>query len=174
MGKEKVKTYNYYVKLINKLKKHMKNSEYIDFYTTYDKFNNLICLITKLDINTIDVNIPIDIRIIIGDRNDTYINASYYQGKCGILYLEEFVSGSMRNGYGSIMLENLNYIINNINNELNNYNKNRKDNEFKLIQIIKGKAIPFKSIISQSDLNKLYLKYGFEVNEDNYLFKNRE
>ena len=91
-NKEKIKTYNYYVKLINKLKKHMRLSEYIDFYTAYDKFDNLVCLITKFDINKIDINIPIDIRIIIGDKKDTYINASYYQGKCGILYLEEFVS----------------------------------------------------------------------------------
>ena len=173
-NKEKIKTYNYYVKLINKLKKHMRLSEYIDFYTAYDKFDNLVCLITKFDINKIDINIPIDIRVIIGDKKDTYINASYYQGKCGILYLEEFVSGSRRNGYGSMMLENLNLIVNNINNELNNYNKSRKTNKFKLIQIIKGKSIPFKSIISQDDLNKLYLKYGFKVDEDNYLFKNRE
>ena len=173
-NKEKIKTYNYYVKLINKLKKHMRLSEYIDFYTAYDKFDNLVCLITKFDINKIDINIPIDIRIIIGDKKDTYIYASYYQGKCGILYLEEFVSESRRNGYGSMMLENLNLIVNNINNELNNYNKSRKTNNFKLIQIIKGKSIPFKSIISQDDLNKLYLKYGFKVDEDNYLFKNRE
>lgn len=173
-NKEIIKNYNYYVKLINKLKKYVKNNEYIDFYTSYDKFNNLICLITKFDINTIDINIPIEMRIIVGDKKDTYIKASYYQGKCGILYLEEFVSKSRKNGYGSIMLENLDYIINNINNELNNYNKNIKDNKFKLIQIIKGKAIPFKSVISQKDLNKLYLKYGFEVDKDNYLFKNRE
>ena len=88
--------------------------------------------------------------------------------------MEEFASESRRNGYGSMMLENLNLIVNNINNELNNYNKSRKTNKFKLIQIIKGKSIPFKSIISQDDLNKLYLKYGFKVDEDNYLFKNRE
>ena len=169
-----VKIYNYYVKLINKLKKYIKDSNYIDFYTKYDKFNNLVCLVTKFDVNEIDINIPIDIRVIIGDKNDTYIRGSYYEGKCGILYLEEFVSESRRNGYGSMMLENLNLIVNNINNELNNYNKSRKTNKFKLIQIIKGKSIPFKSIISQDDLNKLYLKYGFKVDEDNYLFKNRE
>lgn len=169
-----VKIYNYYVKLINKLKKYIKDSNYIDFYTKYDKFNNLVCLVTKFDVNEIDINIPIDIRVIIGDKNDTYIRGSYYEGKCGILYLEEFSSGSRRNGYGSMLLENLNYIVDNINNKLSSYNACNKSYNFKLINLIKGRAIPFKSVISQEDLNRLYLKYGFKVDKDNYLLKNRE
>lgn len=169
-----VKIYNYYVKLINKLKKYIKDSNYIDFYTKYDKFNNLVCLVTKFYINEIDINIPIDIRVIIGDKNDTYIRGSYYEGKCGILYLEEFSSGSRRNGYGSMLLENLNYIVDNINNKLSIHNKCNKSYNFKLIKLLKGRAIPFKSVISQEDLNRLYLKYGFKVDEDNYLLKNRE
>ena len=169
-----VKIYNYYVKLINKLKKYIKDSNYIDFYTKYDKFNNLVCLVTKFDVNEIDINIPIDIRVIIGDKNDTYIRGSYYEGKCGILYLEEFSSGSRRNGYGSMLLENLNYIVDNINNKLSSHNKCNKNYNFKLINLIKGRAIPFKSVISQEDLNRLYLKYGFKVDDDNYLLKNRE
>lgn len=169
-----VKIYNYYVKLINKLKKYIKDSNYIDFYTKYDKFNNLVCLVTKFDVNEIDINIPIDIRVIIGDKNDTYIRGSYYEGKCGILYLEEFSSGSRRNGYGSMLLENLNYIVDNINNKLSIHNKCNKSYNFKLIKLLKGRAIPFKSVISQEDLNRLYLKYGFKVDEDNYLLKNRE
>ena len=169
-----VKIYNYYVKLINKLKKYIKDSNYIDFYTKYDKFNNLVCLVTKFYINEIDINIPIDIRVIIGDKNDTYIRGSYYEGKCGILYLEEFSSGSRRNGYGAMLLENLNYIVDNINNKLSSHNKCNKNYNFKLINLIKGRAIPFKSVISQEDLNRLYLKYGFKVDKDNYLLKNRE
>ena len=169
-----VKIYNYYVKLINKLKKYIKDSNYIDFYTKYDKFNNLVCLVTKFYINEIDINIPIDIRVIIGDKNDTYIRGSYYEGKCGILYLEEFSSGSRRNGYGSMLLENLNYIVDNINNKLSIHNKCNKSYNFKLIKLLKGRAIPFKSVISQEDLNRLYLKYGFKVDKDNYLLKNRE
>ena len=169
-----VKIYNYYVKLINKLKKYIKDSNYIDFYTKYDKFNNLVCLVTKFDVNEIDINIPIDIRVIIGDKNDTYIRGSYYEGKCGILYLEEFSSGSRRNGYGSMLLENLNYIVDNINNKLSSHNKCNKNYNFKLINLIKGRAIPFINVISQEDLNRLYLKYGFKVDKDNYLLKNRE
>ena len=169
-----VKIYNYYVKLINKLKKYIKDSNYIDFYTKYDKFNNLVCLVTKFNINEIDINIPIDIRVIIGDKNDTYIRGSYYEGKCGILYLEEFSSGSRRNGYGSMLLDNLNYIVDNINNKLSSHNKCNKNCNFKLINIIKGRAIPFINVISQEDLNRLYLKYGFKVDKDNYLLKNRE
>ena len=169
-----VKIYNYYVKLINKLKKYIKDSNYIDFYTKYDKFNNLVCLVTKFDVNEIDINIPIDIRVIIGDKNDTYIRGSYYEGKCGILYLEEFSSGSRSNGYGAMLLENLNYIVDNINNKLSSHNKCNKNYNFKLINLIKGRAIPFKSVISQEDLKRLYLKYGFKVDKDNYLLKNRE
>ena len=47
-------------------------------------------------------------------------------------------------------------------------------NNFKPIKIIKGRAIPFKSVISQEDLNKLYTKYGFKIDNNNYLLKNRE
>ncbi|WP_296647685.1 hypothetical protein, partial [Romboutsia sp. 13368] len=159
---------------IKKLKKYIKDLNDVQFFTRYDKFNNLVCLITKFDINKIDINIPIDIRIIIGDKKDTYINASYYQGKCGILYLEEFVSGSRQNGYGSMMLENLNCIVNNINSRLKNYNNYSETYNFKPIKVLKGKAIPFQSVISQECLNNLYTRYGFKVDKDNYLFKNRE
>ena len=171
---EKVKEYNYYVKLIKKLKKHIKDSSDIQFYTRYDKFNNLVCLVSKFDINQIDINLNIDIRIIIGDKYDTYMKATYYQEKCGILYLEEFVSGNRKNGYGSMLLDNLNFIIDNINSRLKNYNNYSETYNFKPIKILKGKAIPFKSVISQEDLNKLYTKYGFKIDNNNYLLKNRE
>ncbi len=171
---EKIKDYNYYVKLIKKLKKYIKDSKDVEFYTRYDKFNNLVCLISKFDINQIDINLNIDIRIIIGDKYDTYMKATYYQETCGILYLEEFESGSRNNGYGSMLLENLNFIIDNINIRLINYNDYSKTYNFKPIKILKGRAIPFKSVISQEDLNKLYTKYGFKIDNDNYLLKNRE
>ena len=173
-NEEKLKDYNYYVKLIKKLKKYVKNSNDVEFYTKYDKFNNLVCLISKFDINQIDINIPIDIRIIIGDKYDTYMKTTYYQGKYGILYLEEFESGSRNNGYGSMLLDNLNFIIDNINIRLNNYNNYSKFYNFKPIKILKGRVIPFKSVITQEDLNKLYTKYGFKIDNDNYLLKNRE
>ena len=171
---ELLKSYNYYVKLIKKLKKYIKDSDDVEFYTRYDKFNNLVCLISKFDINQIDINLNIDIRIIIGDKYDTYMRSTYYKGKYGILYLEEFESGSRNNGYGSMLLDNLNFIIDNINIRLKNYNNYSETYSFKPIKILKGKAIPFKSVISQEDLNKLYTKYGFKIDNDNYLFKNRE
>ena len=84
------------------------------------------------------------------------------------------MSGSRKNGYGSMLLDNLNFIIDNINNVLKNYNKYSKDYNFKPIKILKGKAIPYKSVISQDELNKLYIKHGFQIDKNNYLFKNRE
>lgn len=173
-NEEKLKSYNYYVRLTKKVKKYIKDFTDIVFYTNYDKFNNLVCIISKFDINKIDINLNIDIRIIIGDKQDTYIKATYYEEKCGILYLEEFMSGSRKNGYGSMLLDNLNFIIDNINNVLKNYNKYSKDYNFKPIKILKGKAIPYKSVITQDELNKLYIKHGFQIDNNNYLFKNRE
>ena len=173
-SEEKLKSYNYYVKLTKKVKKYIKDFNDIVFYTTYDKFNNLVCIVSKFDINKIDINLNIDIRIIIGDKQDTYMKATYYEEKCGILYLEEFMSSSRNNGYGSMLLDNLNFIIDNINDILKKYNKYSESYNFKPIKIIKGKAIPYQSIISQKALNKLYIKYGFEIDNNNYLFKNRE
>ena len=59
------------------MKKHIKDSSDIQIYTRYDKFNNLVCLVSKFDINQIDINLNIDIRIIIGDKYDTYMKATY-------------------------------------------------------------------------------------------------
>lgn len=173
-NEEHLKNYNYYIKLIKKLKNYIKNSNDVEFYTRYDKFNNIVCLISKFDINQIEINLPIDIRIIVGDKYDTYMRTTYYKGKYGILYLEEFESGSRNNGYGSMLLDNLNLIVDNINIRLSNYNNYSEIYNFKPIKILKGRAIPFKSVISQEDLNKLYTKYGFKIDNDNYLLKNRE
>jgi len=173
-SEEKFKDYNYYVKLIKKLKKYMKDLNDVQFFTRYDKFNNLVCLISNFDINQIDINLKIDIRILIGDKYDTYMKSRYYEEKCGILYLEEFVSGSRNNGYGSMLLDNLDFIIDNINTRLKNYNNYSETYNFKPIKIIKGKAIPFKSVISQESLNNLYTRYGFKIDNNNYLLKNRE
>lgn len=173
-NEEHLKNYNYYIKLIKKLKNYIKNSNDVEFYTRYDKFNNIVCLISKFDINQIEINLPIDIRIIVGDKYDTYMRTTYYKGKYGILYLEEFESGSRNNGYGSMLLDNLNLIVDNINIRLSNYNNYSEIYNFKPIKILKGRAIPFKSVISQEDLNKLYTKYGFKIYNDNYLLKNRE
>lgn len=169
-----LKSYTYYVKLIKKLKIYLKNSNDVKFFSQYDAFSQLVCIVIDININKIEINIPIDIRVIIGDKKDTYMKCAYYQSKCGILYLEEFVSSSRRYGYGSMLLDNLDYIVNNINISLNNYNKYSEEYKFKPIEVLTGRAIPFKSVISQYDLNKLYTKYGFKIDNNNYLFKNRE
>lgn len=71
------------------------------------------------------------------------MKATYYQEKCGILYLEEFVSGNRKNGYGSMLLDNLNFIIDNINSRLKNYNNYSETYNFKPIKIPKGKSNTF-------------------------------
>ncbi|WP_270506975.1 hypothetical protein, partial [Paraclostridium sordellii] len=59
----------------------------------------------------------------------------------------------------------LDYIVNKINTILDYYNHYNDNCIFNYIQYIEGIAIPFKSIISQENLNKIYRKYGFTINE---------
>ncbi|WP_270659274.1 hypothetical protein, partial [Paraclostridium bifermentans] len=66
-----------------------------------------------------------------------------------------------------IILENLDYIVKKINIKLDLYNHYFEDYTFNYIKRIEGVAIPSKSIITQESLNKIYRKYGFEVDEKN-------
>lgn len=163
-----VKEYNYYAKLTKKVKKYIKTDEDIIFNTYKDKRGKIICLLIKFDINKMEIFMPIDIRIITGDTKDTFMDCTYYNlEKEGKLYIKEFSSGKPRNGYGKIILKNIENIIENINLKLDSYNHYSNDYKFNYIKIIEGMAIPTKTIISQKELNKLYRKYGFFVDEKN-------
>ena len=167
-NKHIITTYNYYVKLTKKIKKCLKTEEDIIFEVKEDNFNRMICLIVKLIKSEMEIFMPIDIRVFTGDTKDTYMDCSYYNLEDGgTLYIKEFTSGKPNHGYGKIILENLNYIANKINMRLDSYNHYFEDYKFNYINKIEGIAIPSKSIITQESLNKIYRKYGFEVDEQN-------
>lgn len=73
-----------------------------------------------------------------------------------------------------MLIDNLSFIIDNINIKLINYNNYNETYNFKPIKIQRKILMSFKLIISKEDLNKLYIKYGFKIDNNNYLLKNRE
>ncbi|GAA0862045.1 hypothetical protein [Paraclostridium tenue] len=163
-----INTYNYYVKLTKRVKKYINADEYIIFETRKDICNRLICLVTKLIKSELEIFMKVDIRIITGNTKDTYMDCAYYNiNDEGVLYIKEFSSGKPNNGYGKILLMNLDYVVNKINIKLDLYNHYFEDYKFNYIKKIEGVAIPYKTIISQENLNKIYRKYGFEVDEKN-------
>lgn len=60
-----------------------------------------------------------------------------------------------------MLIDNLSFIIDNINIKLINYNNYNETYNFKPIKIQKKIVMSFKLIISKEGLNKLYTKYGF-------------
>lgn len=163
-----IKEYNYYVKLTKRIKKYINSNDEIIFEIYKDIDGNLICLFTKFDINKMQIFMPVDIRVITGNTKDTFMDCTYYNLKEeGKLYIQEFSSGKPRHGYGKIILENLDNIVEAINSKLDTYNHYSKDYKFNYINYIEGMAIPTKTIISQKELNKLYRRYGFIIDEKN-------
>lgn len=158
-----IRKYNYYIKLSKKIKKYIQDYEYYDIAVKHDRYNNIICLVSKFNITEMEISIPIDIRIITGDLKDTYMKCSYYnQEEHGLLYINEFMSGKPGYGYGSLLLSNLKDIIKSINTNIISCNKREKTN-LKEIKTVKGKAYPYNGIITQGSLNKLYIKHGFDI-----------
>lgn len=167
-NKDVINLYNYYVKLIKKVKKYLNTDEEIIFEVKKHKTSKLVCLMSKLNTDEIEIFMKIDIRVLTGDTKDTYMNCTYYNIKDeGMLYINEFSSGKPNNGYGKIILKNLDEIISNINKKLDLYNHYSEDYTFNYIKKLEGIAIPYKTIISQELLNKIYRKYGFQVDEKN-------
>lgn len=167
-NKDVINLYNYYVKLIKKVKKYLNTDEEIIFEVKKYKTSKLVCLMSKLNTDEIEIFMKIDIRVLTGNTKDTYMNCTYYNIKDeGMLYINEFSSGKPNNGYGKIILKNLDDIISNINKKLDLYNHYSEDYTFNYIKKLEGIAIPYKTIISQESLNKIYRKYGFQVDEKN-------
>ena len=168
---EYINKHNYYIKLAKKIKKYLEEGYEHIVDIKYDNCGKMICLVSKFSISEMEIEMPIDIRVIIGDGGDTYMDCSYYnEGEYGLLFINRFESKKLRCGYGSLILENLDFIIENINHKLNNINLKEMKN-FKYIKLVTGKSIPTKSIISQENLNKLYIMYGFEIDDKNIMKK---
>lgn len=160
--------YNYYKKLTKRIKKYIDSNEEILLELHKDKDGKSICLLVKFDLNKMEIFMPVDIRIITGNTKDTFMSCTYYNLENeGKLYINEFSSGKPRNGYGKIILKNLEKIVESINFKLDTYNHYSKEYKFNYIKKVEGMAIPTKTIISQNELNKLYRKYGFIIDEKN-------
>ena len=160
--------YNYYVKLLKKIKKCInKNEDLLTiFNVTNDKVGKIIYIVVRINIKEISIGIPIDIRIITGDTNDTYMDCTYYEIKeQSRLYINDFKSTKPNQGYGGILLKNLDNIVNEVNKYLRIYN-------LKDIKIIEGHLVANKNIISESDLKDMYIKYGFEIDSKNKMKRN--
>lgn len=164
--KSLIKEYNYYVKLIRKIKKHIKESRNYDItiITPKHQNSNLVAILSKINTNEINIGISIDIRLLSGNQNESYMDCTYYENQ-GVLYINDFRSTIPNNGYGKIILNNLNQIIYDINVIL-------IKNKYKYINAIRGKMIANRHIISEENLRKIYIKYEFEVDNLNNITKN--
>lgn len=163
-----IKEYNYYTKLTKRIKKYINSKDEIIFETYEDNEGRIVGLFIKFDLNKMEIFMPIDIRVITGNTKDTFMDCTYYNlEKEGKIYIKEFSSGKPRCGYGKLILSNLDNIVKSINLKFDTYNHYSKDYKFNYINKIEGVAIPTKTIISQKELNKLYRRYGFIIDEKN-------
>ncbi len=162
-----IKEYNYYVRLLKKIKKYINNKEnIITIFDVENKEKNIVYIITTIDMQEISVGIPIKISVITGDTNYTYMDCTYYEREeNSVLYINNFTSIKPNKGYGGILLKKLDYIISEINKKFIYYNLND-------IKLIEGKMIANKNIISEKKLKKLYIKYGFEIDNKNNMKRN--
>lgn len=163
--KELIKCYNYHVKLIRKLKKYLKGSTGYDIIINAKEHqkSDLITLVSKINPNEINIGISVDIRLLTGSREESYMDCTYYQNQSTI-YINDFRSSISNRGYGKIILDNLDEILEDLNKILEKHNLNK-------IMIIRGKMIANKHIISEENLKKMYIKYGFEVDNSNNILK---
>lgn len=163
--KELIKCYNYHVKLIRKIKKYLKGSTGYDIIinTKEHQKSDLITLVSKINPNEINIGISVDIRLLTGSREESYMDCTYYQNQSTI-YINDFRSSISNRGYGKIILDNLDEILEDLNKILEKHNLNK-------IMIIRGKMIANKHIISEENLKKMYIKYGFEVDNSNNILK---
>jgi hypothetical protein len=155
--------YNYYVKILKKINKYIsKKEDSINIFSVeHDRDEKIIYIITTINIKAISVGIPVEIKIITGGINATYMDCTYYENKeKASLYINNFNSINSNRGYGGILLKNLDNIIKEINKNLRNY-------DFKDIKIIEGSVVANKSIISEKDLKNMYIKYGFQIDSKN-------
>lgn len=159
--KELIKCYNYHVKLIRKIKKYLKGSTGYDIIINAKEHqkSDLITLVSKINPNEINIGISVDIRLLTGSRDESYMDCTYYPNQ-NTIYINDFRSSKSNRGYGKVILDNLDEILEDLNKILEKYDLNK-------IMIIRGKMIANKHIISEENLKKMYIKYGFEVDNSN-------
>lgn len=166
-GLNLVNEYNYYVKLIKKLQRHIKLNKEKDMLINLskDRFQNLICIVITIDFRKRVIGIPVDINILCGDMNKVSMECTCYEiMDYSTLYIDNFKSRISNKGYGSIILKGLDKIINDINKKLIKSNIGE-------IKYIEGMVVADKNIISETNLINLYKKYGFKIDNKNNMIK---
>lgn len=155
--------YNYYVKLIKRIKNFISQNKCknIILKTIEDRFNNIICIAISIDKDKIDLGLGIMINIITGNDCGVYLDCTYYDAdEEGALYLNNFKSKKTKQGYGGIILSYLDEIVYSINENLNKMG-------YESIIVARGVITPDKNIIKEDDLRSLYLKYDFIIESNN-------
>lgn len=159
--------YEYYIRLLKKLKRYIKLNEekYLLLDIEEDKNKFIVGVLSAINFNANDIGIPIDIILLTGSLNKTYMDCEYYRiNDYAMLYIYNFRSRISNKGYGSILLMKLDDRIKEINKVLNKYN-------LKEIKSVEGLVVADKNIINENDLINLYKRYGFEVDRNNRMRK---
>lgn len=159
--------YEYYIRLLKKLKRYIKLNEdkYLLLDIEEDKNKFIVGILSIINFNANDIGIPIDIILLTGNLNKSYMDCiSYKIDNCAMLYIYNFRSRISNKGYGSMLLMKLDDRIKEINKVLNKYN-------LKEIKSVEGLVVADKNIINENDLISLYKRYGFEIDKNNRILK---
>ncbi len=162
-----INEYNYYVKLLKKLQRHIKLNEEktIIMDLAKDKLQNIITIVTSIDFRQRVIGIPVEINILCGDMNKVCMECTCYEIiDYSTLYIDNFKSRISNKGYGSIILKRLDDIVSEINKKL-------REAKIREIKYIDGLVVADKNIISESNLINLYKKYGFKIDNKNNMIK---
>lgn len=163
-GKNSTEEYNYYLKLIKKIKKEIELAERLEQILIIEEKNKqIVCIYVTLNFDNLDIGIPIKINLISGNNSSVVMDCTYYDKiSKAILYINNFTSSIPNQGYGSILLNNLDKITYKINNNLYRHG-------YSEIESIEGKLIANKHIISEEKLIELYKRYEFNICKNNYI-----
>ena len=162
-----IEEYNYHLKLIKKINKYIKLNENTSMILQRktDLEHNIVYIVICIQNNKLDVGIPIDIRVLTGNKSEAYMDCTYYEKEdSGVLYIDNFRSIVPRKGYGAILLKELDNIVEEINSKL------KKEN-IKPINMIKGHLIADKNVIDEKILRKIYKLYNFEIDHENKILR---
>ena len=130
-----------------------------------DKNENMVCILTTIDLNSNDIGIPIEIMLLTGNTNKACMYCVCYDVyEYAMLYINNFRSRFSNKGYGSILLKNLDSMVIELNHFFN-------INGSKEIKSVEGLVAADKNIIKEIDLIRFYRKYGFVVDEYNNMVK---
>lgn len=157
--------YNYYVRLIKRIKNYIILNKYKDIIlkTLEHKSSNIVCIATTIEKEKLDIGLNIDIKIITGNDCSSMLDCTYYDtNDGGLLYLNDFRSSRPKQGYGEIILSNLDEIVHLINKSLNKMG-------YESIMMAQGVMIPNKNIIKEDELRRFYLKHDFSIDKNNVI-----